>query len=289
MVLLPILSLRRDADREIGLPFFNGRNLLSYLTELTLVIQEKGIPLKPSAIDIVLSQLVYSSRKHIIVEGDNLPDYPYWAELKHVLANYNNKYTYKVRYNNPIKNVGSCSGITLFVDFPVDYKAFQTSLDLYGTDLLISFQIQSEHDYDEAWLLIERNSLKNYNFIPKYNGNNRDFFQRYVFLKEQDIFSNPISFREIFCHQKINTHYFGKLIVFPNGSVKTAKYSIVIGNIGQDPVAKLVYKELKYNTSWRKIRNERPCCNCLYQYLCPSPSDYEFELGLTNLCHVFKR
>lgn len=40
------------------------------------------------------------------------------------------------------------------------------------------------------------------------------------------------------------------------------------------------------NTAWRRIREEEPCNLCLYQYLCPSPSNYEAVIGKTNLCHV---
>ncbi|MCL2413707.1 MAG: hypothetical protein FWC94_00425 [Bacteroidales bacterium] len=46
----------------------------------------------------------------------------------------------------------------------------------------------------------------------------------------------------------------------------------------------LLYKELDENTAWRKTRTEKPCSECLYQYLCPPPSNYEFAIGKFNLC-----
>jgi len=45
-------------------------------------------------------------------------------------------------------------------------------------------------------------------------------------------------------------------------------------------------KEMLDNTAWRKIRNDYPCCDCIYQWLCPSPSNYELAIGKPNLCHV---
>jgi hypothetical protein len=34
------------------------------------------------------------------------------------------------------------------------------------------------------------------------------------------------------------------------------------------------------------IRNQTPCDDCVYQWLCPSPSDYEIAISRPNLCHV---
>lgn len=41
--------------------------------------------------------------------------------------------------------------------------------------------------------------------------------------------------------------------------------------------------------NWMKIRNKKPCSNCIYQYLCPPPSKYESMIGKMNLCHIKER
>ena len=49
---------------------------------------------------------------------------------------------------------------------------------------------------------------------------------------------------------------------------------------------KLIQKEIEEGKSWLRVRNQEPCNACIYQWLCPSPSDYEIMIGQTNLCHV---
>ena len=48
----------------------------------------------------------------------------------------------------------------------------------------------------------------------------------------------------------------------------------------------IISKEIAEGQSWLRIRNQFPCNACNYQWLCPSPSDYETAIGRPNLCHV---
>jgi pseudo-rSAM protein len=48
----------------------------------------------------------------------------------------------------------------------------------------------------------------------------------------------------------------------------------------------IVHKEIDNGKSWFRIRNQAPCNDCVYQWLCPSPSDYEIAIGRQNLCHI---
>lgn len=45
-------------------------------------------------------------------------------------------------------------------------------------------------------------------------------------------------------------------------------------------------KEIEIGESWLRIRNQKTCCDCLYQYICPSPSDLDLMIGQLNLCTV---
>jgi pseudo-rSAM protein len=53
-----------------------------------------------------------------------------------------------------------------------------------------------------------------------------------------------------------------------------------------DTVYSIVYKEFTDGKSWFKVRNLTPCKDCIFQWLCPSPSNYEIAIGRPNLCHV---
>lgn len=56
------------------------------------------------------------------------------------------------------------------------------------------------------------------------------------------------------------------------------------------PLPKMVYQRMipiwEEGKSWFNIRNQPPCNSCIYQWLCPPPSNYEIAIGRPNLCHV---
>ena len=56
----------------------------------------------------------------------------------------------------------------------------------------------------------------------------------------------------------------------------------------QHSIHEIVYNEIEKGKSWLRIRNQFPCDNCVYQWICPSPSNYEIAIGRSNLCHVIK-
>jgi pseudo-rSAM protein len=53
-----------------------------------------------------------------------------------------------------------------------------------------------------------------------------------------------------------------------------------------DTIYSLIYKELTEGKSWLRIRDQKPCADCIYQWLCPAPSNYEIVLGKYNLCNI---
>ena len=73
--------------------------------------------------------------------------------------------------------------------------------------------------------------------------------------------------------------------IFSDGKVYANVYHEPLGTIDDD-IRELIYKEMDKGTSWRRIRDMKPCCDCVYQWLCPSPSNYELAIGKPNLCHV---
>jgi len=115
---------------------------------------------------------------------------------------------------------------------------------------------------------------------------NKHFFEANVYLTKEDVFSKSLSFREIFARQKLNTNFFGSLTLMPDGKAYANVNSPVLGNIETESMLDLINKEMNENTAWRKTRNATPCTDCLYQYLCPSPANYEHAIGKPNLCHI---
>lgn len=121
--------------------------------------------------------------------------------------------------------------------------------------------------------------------IPFYNGSNHILFDNNVFIDQDDLDEISLTKREIFIHQTLNTNDFGRLTIFPDGSVYANVNMEPLGT-SDNSVYSLVYKELTEGKSWLRIRNQAPCIDCVYQWLCPSPTNYEIAIERPNLCHI---
>ena len=149
------------------------------------------------------------------------------------------------------------------------------------------FRVHTEDELETVSSLIDRYELQHYKIEPVYDNTNLPFFEEQVFLEKEDIFSKPVSMQEIMRNQVLNTHKFGKLFVSSNGDVRAGSVlEAPIGNLHAENIRRLVHKEMTEGKSWLHIRNQKPCCDCIYQWLCPSPSDYESVIGRPNLCHI---
>jgi pseudo-rSAM protein len=146
------------------------------------------------------------------------------------------------------------------------------------------FLIKSEKEYNICEQIIDDLEIENCTVIPVFD-DNLHFFENNVFISEYDILETKLNKREIFAHQAVNTNFFGTLTALPCGKVYSNPNFKPIGTI-YDSIYDLIMNEFHKNNSWRVIRNGKPCCKCIYQWLCPSPSNYEFVIGKMNLCNV---
>ncbi|WP_337942957.1 TIGR04150 pseudo-rSAM protein [Parabacteroides sp.] len=146
--------------------------------------------------------------------------------------------------------------------------------------------IFSEDDFLRYSSLFDTFSLaQDIRFIPVYNGENMSFFESNVFMEKDDIDNVDLSKNEIFIRQAINVGDFGKLTIMPDGKVYANVNMPSLGTIDDSPYS-IVYKEFTNGESWFRLRVQNPCENCVYQWLCPSPSNYEIVIDRPNLCHV---
>lgn len=174
----------------------------------------------------------------------------------------------------------------IIVDSYFDINLLVSHLKNTDIQFTITCVIFSDRDYD---ILKERCyqyhiDLDKIQINPIYN-NNYQFFRKYVFTNLEDIEEQTLSKRDIFIRQSININYFGKLITMPDGQVFADVNKSPLGKITDSPYS-LTYKEFTEKKSWFRIRNQAPCNDCVYQWLCPSPSNYETVIGRPNLCHV---
>ena len=130
--------------------------------------------------------------------------------------------------------------------------------------------------------------IEKYQLNPVYTGANLRFFEENVFLSREDILATSMSIKDFFINQALNFYNFGKINIMPNGDTYANVDHSVLGNIYTHSIYEIICKEIEEGTSWFHIRNQAPCNNCVYQWLCPPPSKYEIFIARSNLCHINK-
>lgn len=308
---LPILNLQNDVERlkEIGEEYMIGDNISTYLTRAVIHLNSKcgkhcphcGIAYKqtlcctatelPQAMPLerlkeLVGQLAATSVQVIDLVGGDLRTYPHLGQLQ-VLVDQYPQFSWHMWQHGL-----NCEGFALGkakadVLLSAPFETCDGFKDLKNKPnvrfhLLVENEMQVEH----AEHLIAEIEAERCEWVPIFNGENLKFFEDNVFLNEDDIMSAPVSMREIFCHQKLNTNYFGVLHFFANGEVRADVNDQMVGWFPDKSVLELVYEELLHNTAWRQIRGGTRCSGCRFRYLCPSPGNYETVIGKENLCHV---
>ena len=104
---------------------------------------------------------------------------------------------------------------------------------------------------------------------------------------KQEYFSDiELDRRGVFALQELNTYKFGKITLMPDGKIYAGINKYPIGNI-REPIVDIISSELIYGDSWRHTRYQiKPCNQCRFKLICPSPSGYESTIGKPNLCHI---
>jgi len=176
------------------------------------------------------------------------------------------------------------------INLIIDDISSISKLDDIKKDVLLKvnpvFAASSEYEAEKFSDIMVKYGIEDYDILPLFTGKNHDFFERFVFTTNDDIENIKLSKREIFVNMALNIHFYGKITVMPDQKVYANVNNAPLGFIG-DPVYNMIYKEMTEGQSWLRIRNIKPCCDCIYQWLCPSPSNYELAIGKANLCHVF--
>jgi pseudo-rSAM protein len=161
------------------------------------------------------------------------------------------------------------------------YDSTIEEMNRYGS---FSLLILNDEDYSRWDNLTEGNAIGNYNMIPVYD-NNIKFFEENIYLNKEDLKNIKLPKREVFAHQAINTNFFGDITVMPNGKVFSNVNFPSIGSLN-DTLHEIINNEMKDSNAWRLLRDSGRCRKCLYQWLCPSISNYELVIGRNDLCRL---
>ena len=148
------------------------------------------------------------------------------------------------------------------------------------------FILQNAQEYKKYEEIVSNNPyVIKYRCLPLFNGRNIKFFEETIYSDESDIEDIKLTKREVYSNQKINNTDFGRITILPNGAIYANVNHRPIGDL-RDKIHDVLYNELKFGKSWLRIRDMEPCSYCVYQFLCPSPSNYEIAIGKPNLCHI---
>jgi len=240
-----------------------------------------------------LKQTVHTSLTDVKFMGGDVFSYPFWDELMDELKKYAFKKSFcadiRLPSSNP-KQLEIFEETGFFLEILIDVS--DSREQIIHREIPINpkysylFKIKSVEEYEIVQSILDRYPIES-KIIPYYDGTNLSFFKDHIFQTLDEIINTPWRKNEIFAHIVVNTHDFGKFTLLSDGKIYANVNFEPIGNAESDDIKALVNQELKHGKSWLLNRNKiDPCKNCLYKYLCPSPSNYEIAIGRPNLCHV---
>lgn len=309
-------SQLNNADNNLFVTTIPRNDLLQYLHEVSFFVNDRcmcrcagcqlhGLQtstclgcntmavLRPQHIAGALAELKDNPNRHINISGGNLLLYPHWDELMSVLGQYSFNYHLWVNYLNmpfdqPFNKSRLWATKEVSVIFPIKREVLVKVLLKCAGDrrVIYHFHYSNEAHLNQALDIISLYQLKKYVLYPYYNGHNRAFVDRYIYLRKKDLFKEVSSERSILRNRCLNANYFGKLLVLPNGEIKASFCAGKLGTVGRTSMKQVVEREFERNTAWRKMRTQEPCAHCVYRDLCPPIGGYECVLGQSNLCHV---
>ena len=244
--------------------------------------------------DIISKIEHYSSTSFVKTNicGGNIFSYEKFNELISYLHTNNVKSNFYFNYLNWNEKYITLLDSYLFyfhihVNFPIvdeSLKKIMNSIEQVKSKVHFIFIVNSDKEYELADELISQYKLDWVEILPFYN-ENLSFFKDFVYTNISDIIAAKPNKHEIFKRQQVNTYDFGKLIINSSGEIYANINYPTIGHIKEE-ITQVVLRELQEGKSWKRLRTQYPCNNCIYQYLCPSPSSYEIAIGRNNLCNI---
>jgi len=296
----PVLKLEKDLSR-IRNEYKQNKagDILNYFRELTIYLsgdinngyihKQTIYPLLPSSLTVdnellsnFLKTLEFCPVNFVNIVISSIDD----------IGNYYNIFQYLIEKKYNVR-------LFLKAELYQQIKEQLNMLNLYEIVLVSTLD-----EYQKSYLQIKENKVKfniliesdielsrveeflsnsNTEIVPIFN-NNSQFFEKEVYNRLDDI--TQCGKKEILAKTVINHNYYGKFTVFPNGHIYSNVNIPPLGNISEQ-IYELIYKELDGQRAWLLTRDAvEPCKDCVYKYLCPSISNYEYACGKFNLCYM---
>lgn len=322
VVIAPEVNINEDVDRnldDINNSAVFGSTVLKNLTDVFI---DLGGPCKFACsgcgclskqiqwcscsdsimpIDLVktlLSDIRYGNVFDIYFEG-NVLEYPFFDELIAEIKSYSERQISNFNaiininhfcdstYNPKIATLLSSKNIRLLVCIDAEDLTNEhlQIMSKYINQIDVICKVTNEEQFAKSYDLFSIAGI-NAIFLPYFTGDNSSFFETNIYQDENDILEPKLTKKEIFARQRVNSNFFGKIHVRPNGGVLANINGVPLG-VYKFGFQEFIYAELKNGTFWRKTRDcVKPCDTCIYRYLCPPISNYEVVLDKFDMCHL---
>jgi pseudo-rSAM protein len=301
ITLPPVLNLQNNWEGIIKDNAQSTSRILNYLSVLTIFLGGKNsndnelylqteypIPSREffdfQIIADFLKRVTHTYVKDIRFVISDLVNYPNINSFLSLIASFGHKASLYISFeelSNPLVRTMIKSNI---INVVVLYH------NTYPKEILFDYEkikhrflIDNENDYSVYTEYINCNEIHNYDFVPVYNGNNRDFIVNNLFLTQEEILRSRLTKRHIYMHQALNVFSFGHLFILPSGKVYSDLTKTAIGSI-KDTIHSLILAEQNANISWRRTRRTNGCKGCLLVDICPSPTKLENLMGIHCIC-----
>lgn len=249
--------------------------------------------LSPVQLQSIIQKLDSFNLQKIHILGGDLFAYPDWNLLLSVLKKISGQKIFYINHKSPAFSTNRIHEILSWDLYSVKIlvNMSETDISTLESQLMVHerikyvFSVTNVDEYDKVIQIMENNRIEG-DICPYYNGNNQKFFSENVCLDREDILHTQWTRNQILANQKINMNHFGKLAIEADGTVYANINHPAIGS-WQGDYKDFVLHELSSNLSWKKTRNDCvECKDCIFRYLCPPPSNYEYVIGRHNLCRL---
>ena len=284
--ILPFYNYSKEQELYKKNNFSSYKNILEKLFEISLYIDAT------TNITKLIHFLITLPKNLTFNIVGNMEEVPNYSELFSYLDHCSSPKNLLCSYKNiiPLQPIFAHNfSYQISVSFPINVERWNHAMKVLLSQSLpveFVFEVSSEEDVQLSEQLIEQHQIDKYRLKPNYTGNNIRFFENEVFLSKEDILSTPMTMKDFFARQAMNLYDFGKITILPNGDVYANLNHPSLGNIYVNNIHEILHKEVEEGKSWFRVRNHPPCTDCVYQWICPSPSNYEIAIGRSNLCHV---
>lgn len=122
-------------------------------------------------------------------------------------------------------------------------------------------------------------------YYPYFTGCNKEFCVDQLKFNLDDLLAQELDEVSVFSRKLINSNFYGRLSILPNGEIFSCFNRNLLGNILIDMMKNIVLKEMMDNRNWFFTRKHvDSCSNCKYNILCPPISDFEIFMNFFAFC-----